>query len=54
MAFCLRLRDEGRVVVVPGLAFGNRGAGYARLSYAGDPARIREGVTRLAPFWSPS
>lgn len=52
MAFCLRLRDEGRVVVVPGAAFGEGGRGHIRLSYAGDPAQIREGVRRLAPFWS--
>jgi len=51
MAFCLRLRDEGRVVVVPGNAFGDGGRGHVRVSYAGDPARIREGVARLAPFW---
>jgi len=51
MAFCLRLRDEGGVVVVPGLAFGERGRGHIRLSYAGDPAAIREGLSRLAPFW---
>ena len=52
MAFCLRLRDEGGVVVVPGSAFGEAGRGFVRLSYAGDPAQIREGVRRLAPFWS--
>lgn len=52
MRFCLRLRDEGRVVVVPGQAFGERGRGHVRLSYAGDPGLIREGVARLAPFWS--
>ena len=52
MAFCLRLRDQGGVVVVPGLAFGDGGRGHVRLSYAGDPVQIREGVRRLAPFWS--
>jgi len=51
MAFCLRLRDQGGVVVVPGMAFGEGGRGHIRLSYAGDPAQIREGVRRLAPFW---
>lgn len=51
LPFCLRLRDEGRVVAVPGSAFGERGRGHLRLSYAGDPADIREGVARLAPFW---
>ncbi|MDR3669773.1 MAG: pyridoxal phosphate-dependent aminotransferase [Holophaga sp.] len=52
MAFCLRLRDQGGVVVVPGSAFGEGGRGHIRLSYAGDPGQIREGVRRLAPFWS--
>jgi aspartate/methionine/tyrosine aminotransferase len=52
MAFCLRLRDQGGVVVVPGSAFGEGGRGHIRLSYAGDPAQIAEGVARLAPFWS--
>jgi aspartate/methionine/tyrosine aminotransferase len=52
MAFCLRLRDQGGVVVVPGSAFGEGGRGHLRLSYAGDPDQIREGVRRLAPFWS--
>jgi aspartate/methionine/tyrosine aminotransferase len=52
MAFCLRLRDQGGVVVVPGSAFGEGGRGHIRLSYAGDPEQIREGVRRLAPFWS--
>jgi len=51
MAFCVRLRDQGRVVVVPGMAFGKGGRGHIRLSYAGDPQQIREGVRRLAPFW---
>jgi aspartate/methionine/tyrosine aminotransferase len=51
LAFCLRLRDEGGVVVVPGTAFGEGGRGHIRLSYAGDPDQIREGVRRLAPFW---
>ena len=52
MAFCLRLRDEGGVVVVPGQAFGPGGRGHIRLSYAGAPEQIREGLRRLAPFWS--
>jgi aspartate/methionine/tyrosine aminotransferase len=54
MAFCVRLRDEGQVVVVPGTAFGEGGRGHIRLSYAGDPDQIREGVRRLAPFWNPA
>lgn len=52
MAFCLRLRDEGGVVVVPGEAFGEAGRGHLRLSFGGDPLDILEGIRRLAPFWS--
>jgi aspartate aminotransferase len=51
LAFCLRIRDEGKVIIVPGLAFGEAGRAYARLSYAGSPADITTGIQRLAPFW---
>ncbi len=51
MAFCLRLRDEAKVVIVPGLVFGEAGRPFARLSFAASPEQIREGVKRLAPFW---
>ncbi|HSV56254.1 MAG TPA: pyridoxal phosphate-dependent aminotransferase, partial [Magnetospirillaceae bacterium] len=44
LSFCIRIRDEGRVVVVPGSAFGQRGASHARISWAGSPSGIREGV----------
>jgi len=50
MAFCLRVRDQGRVIVIPGLAFGEAGRPYARLSWAGPPDALKEGVRRLAPF----
>jgi aspartate/methionine/tyrosine aminotransferase len=50
-AFCMRVRDEGRVIVVPGAAFGEGGRGFARLSYAARPEVLREGLRRLAPFW---
>jgi aspartate aminotransferase len=50
-AFCLRVRDEGRVIVIPGIAFGSAGSPYARVSWAGSLNDIREGLKRLAPFW---
>lgn len=50
-AFCLRLRDEGKVVLVPGLVFGEGGRSHARLSFAASPEQLGEGVRRLAPFW---
>jgi aspartate/methionine/tyrosine aminotransferase len=53
-AFCLRVRDEGKVIVVPGSAFGSRGRGFVRVSYAARPEEIREGIARLASFWRES
>jgi aspartate/methionine/tyrosine aminotransferase len=50
-AFCLRLRDEGKVVLVPGSAFGEAGRNFARLSFAASPEQLAEGVRRMAPFW---
>lgn len=51
MAFCIRLRDEARVVLVPGIVFGEGGRAFARLSFAASPEQLLEGVRRLAPFW---
>ncbi|OZG65709.1 aspartate aminotransferase [Bifidobacterium hapali] len=48
--FSRRLLDEMRVAVVPGEAFGAAGAGFVRLSYAGDANELREGVQRLRRF----
>ncbi len=50
--FCLRARDEARVIVVPGAAFGERGKGHVRISWAGSPSEISEGLKRLAPYWN--
>lgn len=49
--FCLRVRDQGRVIIVPGLAFGEAGRSFVRISYAGAPTDLAEGLRRLAPFW---
>jgi aspartate/methionine/tyrosine aminotransferase len=51
LAYCLRIRDEGKVIIVPGMAFGPGGQAHVRISYAGPPADIQEGIRRLAPFW---
>jgi len=48
---CLKARDEGRVIAVPGSAFGASGERYVRLSYGASSADITEGLRRLAPFW---
>lgn len=52
LAFCLQVRDQGKVIVVPGLAFGEGGKSYIRISYAGSPEDIQAGIKRLAPYWS--
>ena len=54
MAFCIKLRDEAKVVLVPGTAFGDAGRNYARLSFAARPEQIREGVRRMATCWQTS
>jgi aspartate/methionine/tyrosine aminotransferase len=51
LALCLKLRDEAKVVLIPGLAFGEGGRKHARLSFAATPEQLREGVRRLAPYW---
>ena len=50
VAFCHRLLDEESVAAVPGSAFGQAGAGFVRLSYAGDAADVREGARRMRAF----
>jgi aspartate/methionine/tyrosine aminotransferase len=52
VAFALKLRDEARVVIIPGTAFGEAGRGWARISFAAQPEQIAEGIRRLAPLWS--
>ncbi len=51
MSFCLRLKEEAKVILIPGLVFGEAGRPFARLSFAASPEQIAEGVKRLAPFW---
>lgn len=48
--FCLQLRDEAKVVLIPGLAFGEAGRRHGRLSFAARPEQIAEGVRRYARF----
>ncbi|MCI1218934.1 MAG: pyridoxal phosphate-dependent aminotransferase [Bifidobacterium sp.] len=49
-SFAEQLLHDERVAVVPGDAFGREGAGFARLSYAGDASELREGVRRMRSF----
>src|SRR6266545_514520 len=45
--FCARLLAEEKVVVVPGSAFGERGAGHVRACYAASMDRIDEACDRI-------
>lgn len=44
------LLDQEGVAVVPGLAFGTRGEGYVRISYAASQEDCREGMERIARY----
>ena len=48
--FCLRLLKEGKVMSIPGTAFGPMGEGYLRLCFANSEDNIREGIRRLKAF----
>lgn len=52
VAFCMKMRNEAKVVIVPGLAFGERGRGHARVSFGASLEQVEEGVKRLAPHLS--
>ena len=45
--FCMYLLEKGRVSTVPGSAFGNKGEGFFRISYATSMSNLKEGLDRL-------
>ncbi len=51
LAYCLKLRDEAKVILVPGFLFGEAGKQHVRLSFAAFPDQVTEGIRRLAPYW---
>ena len=46
-ALAMKLLREGRVVITPGTAFGRRGEGYVRISFAAGKDKIKEGINRI-------
>lgn len=50
--FCEKLMYEGKVVIVPGTAFGECGEGFARISYAYSLEHIKEALERIKAFVS--
>ncbi|HKK20426.1 MAG TPA: pyridoxal phosphate-dependent aminotransferase [candidate division Zixibacteria bacterium] len=51
IAFCTQIRDQARVLLVPGIVFGEGGRGFVRVSYAATPDQITEGARRLGASW---
>jgi aspartate aminotransferase len=47
LALCRRIIEEARVVTVPGIAFGPRGEGYLRISFAARREVIRRGIRAM-------
>lgn len=45
--FCNYAIDEYRLAMIPGSAFGEKGEGYVRLSYASSMEVLREGIEKL-------
>ena len=52
LSFAIKLLEEKDVVVVPGIAFGEQGDWFWRMSYAAGPDTVREGLCRVAEFLS--
>lgn len=44
---CRRILERGRVIVIPGVAFGRNAPDFIRISFAADELTIREGVRRI-------
>ncbi|HEX8695819.1 MAG TPA: pyridoxal phosphate-dependent aminotransferase [Longimicrobium sp.] len=52
LAAAERLLEEHRVVTVPGIAFGEGGEGWLRLSWVAEPDALAAGIERIAEFFS--
>ncbi len=50
LEFALDLLAKEKVVTIPGIAFGERGEGWLRLSFAAEPEAIEEGIRRIGRF----
>jgi aspartate/methionine/tyrosine aminotransferase len=48
LALAERILERANVVTIPGVAFGEGGEGFLRLSFAAPGAKIREGLARIA------
>ena len=51
MDFCMELMEKAGVIVTPGASFGPHGEGYVRFALVLPPAKIREAVEAMRPFF---
>lgn len=50
MDFCVELAEKNKLALIPGIAFGEAGEGYIRLSYAASMEKLEEAMRRLGDF----
>lgn len=50
MAFCVDVAEKVQLAVIPGIAFGQAGEGYIRISYAASSEQLEEAMKRLANY----
>ncbi|WP_165038014.1 pyridoxal phosphate-dependent aminotransferase [Enterococcus sp. ZJ1622] len=48
--FCLDLAEKAKVACIPGIAFGQEGEGYIRVSYASSMEQLQEACSRIEGF----
>ncbi|WP_368252287.1 pyridoxal phosphate-dependent aminotransferase [Enterococcus sp. 2201sp1_2201st1_B8_2201SCRN_220225] len=50
MAFCVDLAEKNQLALIPGIAFGQAGEGYVRISYAASREALAEAMKRLEAY----
>jgi len=51
VSFCEKLLEEEKLAIVPGSAFGEKGKGFVRMTYAESMETLKEAFNRLEKFW---
>lgn len=52
LEIALNLLSKEKVVTIPGVAFGEKGEGYLRLTFSAPPEQLEEGIQRIGHFLS--
>ena len=51
VSFCEKLLKDEKLAIVPGSAFGGKGIGHVRMTYAESLENLEEAFSRLERFW---